>query len=40
MKYKFVKKKTLIDLCNNGLLDIYVNDDLNICSCIMNGFRF
>lgn len=40
MKYKIVKKKTVIDLCDNGLLDIYVNDNLNIFSCIMNGFRF
>lgn len=30
----------VIDLCNNGLLDTYVNDDLNICSCTMNGSRF
>lgn len=40
MKYKIVKKKMVIDLCDNGLLDIYVNDNLNIFSCIMNGFRF
>lgn len=40
MKHKTVKKKTVIDLCDNGLLDTYVNDDLNICSCTMNGSRF
>lgn len=44
LKYTIVKKKIVIDLCDNGLLllllDIYVNDNLNICSCIMNGFRF
>lgn len=39
LKYTIVKKKIVIDLCDNGLLDINVNDNLNICSCIMNGFR-
>lgn len=26
LKYMIVKKKIVIDLCDNGLLDIYVND--------------
>lgn len=32
-----VKNKMVIDLCDHDLLDTYVNDYLNICSCTMNG---
>lgn len=37
MKHKTVINKTVIHLCDYDLLNTYVNDNLNICSCTMNG---